>query len=65
MCPKALQTEGLGLAARGDRGYGHLVTTEEAFHEVPGAAGIDVADDWVGKARLRWSCYLIESAGFR
>ncbi len=33
MCPKALQAESLRVAARGDRGYGHLVTTEEAFHD--------------------------------
>lgn len=33
MCPKALQAESLRVAALWDRGYGHLVTTEDAFHD--------------------------------
>ena len=33
MCPKPLQAESLRIAAREDRGYGHLVATEEAFHD--------------------------------
>lgn len=33
MCPKALRAESLRVATREERGYGHLVTTEEAFHD--------------------------------
>lgn len=33
MCPKPLRAESLRVAAREDRGYGHLVTTEEVFHD--------------------------------